>query len=101
MVLTKLLICLIRGSGYTNTLAEPRYIVRHGESAIRSMHAHLPPNEDASRAIDPRLGTRSSPALRRDLSTPVAWLKFLGRSGARFRQAYGAAGSRPTKNVVT
>jgi hypothetical protein len=50
---------LVPASGYTNMLAEPWYIMRHGE-ARWSGDAVRPScnNQDASDAADPRLGTR-------------------------------------------
>jgi hypothetical protein len=45
-------------SGYTNTLAEPRYIARHGEpDCSANAYDHLGANQDASDTVDPRLGT--------------------------------------------
>jgi hypothetical protein len=48
--------------------------------------------------VDPRLGTRIGLAQRWDSPASVASFEFSGRAGARLRQAYGAAGTRPTKS---
>ena len=52
---------------------------------------------ETSDPVDPRLGTRIGLSQHWDSPAAVASFKFSGRAGARLRQAYGAAGTRPPK----
>jgi len=82
MILTKPLVCLVPTSDYAHTLAEPRYIVCHGEPDCSATYDHLGANHDASDTADPRLGTQIGVTRRWNSPTSVASFKFSGCAGA-------------------